>query len=141
MSPASRARPRGWRARVWKRASFKPHGSADDDLTLEWMYDLKDNPCQEPTQPGVVDLGDLDAPEARALATHLAGLLAPGGALTVSNFVPSDPSRPVRAWLTDWHLVYRDRGDLAAVMAAGLAIRTEGSPDGTLAYAVGRRGE
>jgi len=80
----------------------------------------------------------LDDPTARALSAHLGGLLAPGGVLAVSNYTPSDPSRHIRAWITDWHLIERDRDRLVRLLPEALEVTTTASPERTLAYALGR---
>ena len=80
----------------------------------------------------------LDDATARALSTHLASLLAPGGVLVVSNYTPSDPSRHIRRHLTDWHLIERDADALARLLPAGLDVTAASSPERTLAYALGR---
>jgi len=243
-----------WRSLLWNRAYFKPHGYTGDYRMLEGMYDLENNPCEEPYQKdmkncvfytlgtlpcvkglwhrrrfyrdllrteldkrgslkvldvacggarytrdfltGVEDtsgisitLVDQDAsalaycrnhalaawgdqiqtyslpihklPQylsdgdydlvlstglydyltdevAQALSAHLAGLLRPGGVLAVSNYTHTDPSDTVRRWVTDWHLVRRDCDALASVLPPTLDVITTYSPEGTLAYAVGR---
>ena len=81
----------------------------------------------------------LDAPTARALSAHLGGLLAPGGVLAVSNYTPSDPSRHIRAWITDWHLIMREAHALRRLLPDALDVTAESSPERTLAYALGRK--
>jgi hypothetical protein len=46
------------RSRFWSWALVKPHGLAGDFRMLEWIYDLQDNPCLDPTQPVMVNLLD-----------------------------------------------------------------------------------
>ena len=81
----------------------------------------------------------LDAPTARALSAHLAGLLAPGGVLAVSNYTPLDPSRHIRAWVTDWHVIERDAPTLAGLLPASLRVSVDASPERTLTYTLGRQ--
>jgi SAM-dependent methyltransferase len=77
---------------------------------------------------------------ARALLDRLSSLLAPGGLLAFSNFHPEDPSRLIKGWLADWHLLYRDEPSCAALLPGSLAISTARSANRALSYAVGRRG-
>lgn len=47
-----------FRSRYWNRAFHKPHGYAGDFRMLEWMYDLENDPCADPTQPAIVNCLD-----------------------------------------------------------------------------------
>jgi SAM-dependent methyltransferase len=76
---------------------------------------------------------------ARTLLQQLTSLLAAGGVLAFSNFHPHDPSRLIKGWLADWHLLYRDEPSCAALLPASLAISTARSATRALTYAVGRR--
>jgi SAM-dependent methyltransferase len=76
---------------------------------------------------------------AKALLERLSSLLAPGGVLAFSNFHPEDPSRMIKGWLADWHLLYRDEKACATLLPTSLAISTERSANRALTYAVGRR--
>lgn len=38
------------RSRHWQRAICKPHGYAGDYRMVEWMYDLEDDECDDPTR-------------------------------------------------------------------------------------------
>jgi len=54
------------RSRYFARAFLKPHGFPGDFRMIEWMYDLEDDPCLDPTQPAIVNIldalfADLDA--------------------------------------------------------------------------------
>lgn len=42
--------------------------------------------------------------------------LAPGGLLTVTNLDPSNPSRSTMEHIADWHLIYRTRSQLLALI-------------------------
>jgi extracellular factor (EF) 3-hydroxypalmitic acid methyl ester biosynthesis protein len=55
-----RAIVRPWllRSRHWNRSDLKPHGYAGDFRMLEWMYDLEQDGCADPTQPAVVNVLD-----------------------------------------------------------------------------------
>jgi SAM-dependent methyltransferase len=77
---------------------------------------------------------------ASLLLEQLSSLLAPGGVLAFSNFHPEDPSRLVKGWLADWHLLYRDEQSCASLLPASLAITTARSANRALTYASGRRG-
>ena len=46
------------RSRLWARAYLKPHGFAGDYRMVEWMYDLEDDPCEDPGQPAIVNCLD-----------------------------------------------------------------------------------
>ncbi len=46
------------RSRYWNRAYVKPHGYAGDFRMLEWIYDLEESACSDPTQPAVVNVLD-----------------------------------------------------------------------------------
>jgi SAM-dependent methyltransferase len=46
------------RSRLWNRSYAKPHGFAGDYRIVEWMYDLEADPCNDPTEPLVVNLLD-----------------------------------------------------------------------------------
>lgn len=50
----------GWlyRGRFWNRSYQKPHGFAGDYRIIEWMYDLEHDPCDDPTQPGLLNCLD-----------------------------------------------------------------------------------
>jgi SAM-dependent methyltransferase len=76
---------------------------------------------------------------ARALLDQLSSRLAPGGVLAFSNFHPEDPSRLIKGWLADWHLLYRDELSCAALLPTSLAVSTARSANRALTYAVGRR--
>jgi len=46
------------RSGYWSRSYLKPHGYAGDFRTLEWIYDLEQDACADPTKPVVVNLLD-----------------------------------------------------------------------------------
>jgi extracellular factor (EF) 3-hydroxypalmitic acid methyl ester biosynthesis protein len=46
------------RSRLWNRSYVKPHGFAGDFRTVEWMYELEADPCNDPTEPLLVNLLD-----------------------------------------------------------------------------------
>lgn len=46
------------RSRYFARAFLKPHGFPGDFRMIEWMYDLEDDPCLDPTQPAIVNVLD-----------------------------------------------------------------------------------
>jgi SAM-dependent methyltransferase len=46
------------RSRLWSRSWIKPHGHACDFRMLEWMYDLQDDECADPTNPPAANLLD-----------------------------------------------------------------------------------
>ena len=46
------------RSAYWNRSFTKPHGYAGDFQMLEWMYDLEDDPCADPTKPALVNVLD-----------------------------------------------------------------------------------
>jgi extracellular factor (EF) 3-hydroxypalmitic acid methyl ester biosynthesis protein len=47
-----------FRARIFNRAFHKPHGYAGDFMMVEWMYDLEEDSCAQPHQPGIVNCLD-----------------------------------------------------------------------------------
>jgi len=47
-----------FRSRFFNRSFHKPHGHAGDFRMVEWMYDLEGAPCNDPTQPGIVNCLD-----------------------------------------------------------------------------------
>lgn len=47
-----------FRSRYWNRAYHKPHGYAGDFRMIEWLYDLEGCPCEDPTQPAIVNCMD-----------------------------------------------------------------------------------
>jgi extracellular factor (EF) 3-hydroxypalmitic acid methyl ester biosynthesis protein len=46
------------RSRFWSRAYLKPQGFAGDYRMVEWMYDLEEDSCDDPTQPAIVNCLD-----------------------------------------------------------------------------------
>jgi extracellular factor (EF) 3-hydroxypalmitic acid methyl ester biosynthesis protein len=46
------------RSRLWSRAYLKPHGFPGDYRMVEWMYDLEEDACEDPTQPAIVNCLD-----------------------------------------------------------------------------------
>jgi SAM-dependent methyltransferase len=46
------------RSRLWNRSYVKPHGFAGDFRVVEWMYELETDPCNDPTEPLLVNLLD-----------------------------------------------------------------------------------
>jgi SAM-dependent methyltransferase len=80
----------------------------------------------------------LDDPAATALLASLAGRLAPGGVLAISNFHPADRSRSTKDWVVDWRLVFRDEPGCARLFPGGFAAETSCSENRSLTYAVGR---
>jgi extracellular factor (EF) 3-hydroxypalmitic acid methyl ester biosynthesis protein len=46
------------RSKYFNRSLCKPHGFPGDYLIIEWIYDLKTNPCEDRTQPGIVNCLD-----------------------------------------------------------------------------------
>jgi 2-polyprenyl-3-methyl-5-hydroxy-6-metoxy-1,4-benzoquinol methylase len=47
-----------FRSRYFNRSYHKPHGYAGDFRMVEWMYDLEEDPCEDATQPGLVNCLD-----------------------------------------------------------------------------------
>jgi SAM-dependent methyltransferase len=47
-----------FRSRFFNRSYHKPHGFAGDFRMVEWMYDLENDACADPTQPGIVNCLD-----------------------------------------------------------------------------------
>jgi SAM-dependent methyltransferase len=47
-----------FRSRYFNRSYHKPHGYAGDFRIVEWMYDIENDPCDDATQPGIVNLLD-----------------------------------------------------------------------------------
>jgi SAM-dependent methyltransferase len=47
-----------FRSRFFNRSYHKPHGHAGDYRMVEWMYDLENDACADPTQPGIVNCLD-----------------------------------------------------------------------------------
>lgn len=47
-----------FRSRYFNRSYHKPHGYAGDYRIVEWMYDIENDPCDDATQPGIVNLLD-----------------------------------------------------------------------------------
>jgi extracellular factor (EF) 3-hydroxypalmitic acid methyl ester biosynthesis protein len=46
------------RSLIWNRALTKPHGYAGDFRIIEWLYDLENDSCAAPDQPGIVNCLD-----------------------------------------------------------------------------------
>lgn len=46
------------RSRLWNRSYVKPHGFAGDFRIIEWIYELETDPCNDPTEPLLVNLLD-----------------------------------------------------------------------------------
>lgn len=75
---------------------------------------------------------------------YLHSLLAPGGALVVSNFTTRNP---IRGWMTfvmDWELIYRTPEHFARLVekaAPGAQYRTETDADGVEVYAIVESGQ
>jgi extracellular factor (EF) 3-hydroxypalmitic acid methyl ester biosynthesis protein len=44
-----------FRSDYFNRSFYKPHGYSGDYRIIEWIYNLKDNPCNDPTQPAIVN--------------------------------------------------------------------------------------
>jgi hypothetical protein len=60
-------------------------------------------------------------------------LTARDGVTAICNFAPDDPSRVIKAWLCDWHLVYRNEIGLRSLFPPTTSrIDIETSPDGSL---------
>jgi extracellular factor (EF) 3-hydroxypalmitic acid methyl ester biosynthesis protein len=90
----------------------------------------------------IICAGVLDYLSDEACAALLLGfsrLLAPQGLLAFSNYHPSDPSRSVKSWLVDWSLRFRSESACAELLPQQLEVRVQGSSDGTLIFATGRR--
>jgi SAM-dependent methyltransferase len=51
-------RPLLWRSRFWSRSALKPHGYPGDFRIIEWIYDLEEDACVDPTQPALINLLD-----------------------------------------------------------------------------------
>jgi SAM-dependent methyltransferase len=47
-----------FRSRYFNRSYHKPHGYAGDFRIVEWMYDIENDKCDDPTQPGIINLLD-----------------------------------------------------------------------------------
>jgi SAM-dependent methyltransferase len=47
-----------FRSKYFNRSYHKPHGYAGDYQIVEWMYDLENCQCDDPTQPGIVNCLD-----------------------------------------------------------------------------------
>jgi extracellular factor (EF) 3-hydroxypalmitic acid methyl ester biosynthesis protein len=47
-----------FRSRYFNRSYHKPHGFAGDFMIIEWSYDLENDPCADPAQPGIVNALD-----------------------------------------------------------------------------------
>jgi extracellular factor (EF) 3-hydroxypalmitic acid methyl ester biosynthesis protein len=82
----------------------------------------------------------LDDAVATALLQHLVGLTRPGGTTAICNFSPHDPSRAVKHWLCDWHLLYRDEKAVRNLFTAtDTSVVVTESPDHSLLYAAGTK--
>jgi len=46
------------RSRYWARAIQQPHGYPGDFRLIEWVHELEDDPCLDPTQPAVANALD-----------------------------------------------------------------------------------
>lgn len=46
------------RSSRWARAYLKPQGYPGDFRLMEWMYDLETDPCEDPTEPAIVNCLD-----------------------------------------------------------------------------------
>ena len=44
-----------FKSRFFYRSFYKPHGYAGDYQTIELAYDLEDDPCEDPTEPRIVN--------------------------------------------------------------------------------------
>jgi SAM-dependent methyltransferase len=77
----------------------------------------------------------LSEESARALLAHMYALVRPGGTVAICNFAPTDRSRLVKDWISDWRLIYRSSEALAALFPSGVQPRLSVSPDGGLVYA------
>lgn len=44
-----------FRSPYFWRSYYKPHGYAGDFRIIEWTYDLENNPCDDPSEPGIVN--------------------------------------------------------------------------------------
>ena len=62
----------------------------------------------------------LGAEAARALLGEMVSVARPGATVAICNFTPESESRVIKEWVCDWHLVYRTRGELAALFPHGL---------------------
>jgi extracellular factor (EF) 3-hydroxypalmitic acid methyl ester biosynthesis protein len=243
------------RSRYWNRSYVKPHGYAGDFRVLEWMYDLEGDPCEDATQPAVINVLDavyasvhsvravwhrrrwfadlvcrerrqsdtvrvldvacggsrylrdvitdpqrctdvegvfvdqdpaavafvnswlpdsthttvcaparrlldtardmrlgpfdvvlstglfdyLPRAEAASLLGDMTALTRPAGVTAICNFRPTDASRLVKEWISDWRLIYRSEHELAALFPEPEAVVLDASPDGGLIYASARR--
>jgi extracellular factor (EF) 3-hydroxypalmitic acid methyl ester biosynthesis protein len=74
--------------------------------------------------PGMFDY--LDDSAAVAMLRTLHERLAPGGALTIFQFAPHNPTRAYMEWVANWYLTYRNESQLRALVAWA------GVPDGNL---------
>jgi SAM-dependent methyltransferase len=132
--PAATAFCQGWSSSA-REAQVRSYTLAISRLGGE----LADREFDVVLSAGLFDY--LNDATARTLLEQLSSLLAPGGVLAFSNFHPEDPSRLVKGWLADWHLLYRDEQSCAALLPASLSISTARSANRALTYAVGPRGD
>ena len=78
---------------------------------------------------------------ARELLEQMIQLTDESGVTALCNFAPDDPSRGIKTWFCDWHLVYRDQVGLRSLFPPTASdIGVETSPDGSLIYASSQNG-
>ena len=57
----------------------------------------------------------LAAPVATALACRMFEMTRPGGMMLIPNFLPAVPDRGYMESFMDWHLIYRDHGEMQSL--------------------------
>ncbi len=82
---------------------------------------------------------------ARRLIVTMEGMLNPGGRLMVANFLPNILDAGYMETFMDWHLIYRDEGDMLGLFETGLfdndAIKMHRDPDHNIVFAIATKAE